>query len=287
MTAVLEAHSLRKSFPVSRDLLGRVKGWTHAVTDVSVSVACGETLGLLGESGAGKSTVGRMLLRLIEPDEGTITFKGADVRALGRKELRAWRSRARMVFQDPFLSLDPSMPVGNSVAEALKVHEGLKGADLRGRVVDLFERVGLGAEHLDRYPSEFSGGQLQRVAVARAVSTNPDAVICDEPVAALDMSIRAQVINLLRDLQEERGIALVFISHDLSLVRMIADRVAVMYRGRVVEAGDAQEVFADPGHPYTQTLLAGIPVPDPDRRHLLAAPVARGRDADDQLADPA
>ena len=284
MTAILEAYGLRKSFSVSRDIIGRTNRWEHAVKDVSVTVQRGETVALLGESGAGKSTVGRMLLRLIEPDAGTIHFNGRDIRSLNSKDLRAVRAKARMIFQDPFVSLNPRMVVGDSVGEPLILHERLRGPDRSKRVRDLFERVGLAAQDMDRYPFEFSGGQLQRIAVARAIATNPDIIVCDEPVAALDMSLRAQVINLLCDLQKERGIALLFVSHDLSLVRLLADRVAVMYRGRVVEQGDAHEVFRAPQHPYTQALFAAVPVPDPDRRFAPKLAL-RAKNGMDGLAD--
>ncbi len=266
MTAVIEAKGLTKSFPVQRNLLGRIGRWTHAVKGVSLKVGGRETLGLVGETGAGKSTVGRLLLRLIEPDAGVVRLHGVDLTALRGKDLRAVRAKARMIFQDPFSSLDPRMVVADAVGEPLTVHEGIRGSERRRRVLELFQRVGLGAHQMDRYPYEFSGGQLQRMAVARAISTNPDLIVCDEAVAALDMSIRAQVINLLRDLQEERGMAYVFITHDLSLVRLIAHRLAVMYKGRIVELGETETVFTNPRHPYTQALVEAIPLPDPDRR---------------------
>jgi oligopeptide transport system ATP-binding protein len=280
---ILRATSLKKSFPGKRNAFGRVTDWTDAVKDVSLAVHRGETYGLLGESGAGKSTVGRLLLRLIEPDAGEIVINDQDVMALSNQDLRKLRSKARMIFQDPFVSLDPSMVVGDAVAEPLIVHEELTRDEREERVLDLFERVGLGREHLDRYPSEFSGGQLQRVAVARAIATNPDLIVADEPVAALDMSIRAQVINLLRDLQQASGIAMIFISHDLSLVRLIADRVGVMYRGQIVESGVAESVFQNPQHPYTRSLLSAIPVPDPARRHEVRT--ASGLEVSDEQRD--
>jgi len=265
---VIQVAGLTKSFSAQRNSLGRTTRWVRAVKGVDLGVARGETLAVVGESGSGKSTVGRLILRLIEPDEGVILFGGEDVRKLSRRHLRSYRAKARMIFQDPYASLDPRMVVGDSVGEPLKVHQNLRGDKLHGTVQELFERVGLKPDQLDRYPYEFSGGQLQRIAVARAISTGPDLIVCDEPVAALDMSIRAQVINLLHGLQEEREIAYVFISHDLSLVRLIAHRIAVMFKGRVVEIGETSAIFAEQRHPYTQALLSAIPLPDPDRARL-------------------
>jgi oligopeptide transport system ATP-binding protein len=263
---LLEATGLAKSFPADRNLLGRTTRWTHAVRGVDLRVARGETLAVVGESGAGKSTVGRLVLRLIEPDRGQVRLDGIDVLAQGRTELRALRKRMQMVFQDPYGSLDPRMVVEDSVGEPLAVHFGLRGSDRRRRVLELLDRVGIGEHQAERYPYEFSGGQLQRIAIARALAVEPDLIVCDEPVAALDVSIRSQVINLLRELQRERGVAYVFISHDLSLVRRIAGRVAVMFQGAVVEEGETATLFANPRHPYTQALLEVIPVADPRRR---------------------
>jgi oligopeptide transport system ATP-binding protein len=220
----------------------------------------------VGESGAGKSTVGRLLLRLIEPDAGTVHLDGTDVLALRPKPLRALRKRMQMIFQDPYGSLDPRMVVEDAVGEPLTVHFGTKGEARRRKVLELLDRVGIGEHHAGRYPYEFSGGQLQRIAIARALAVEPDLIVCDEPVAALDVSIRAQVVNLLHEIRRERGVAYVFISHDLSLVRLIADRVAVMYLGSIVEEGDTATLFAEPRHPYTRALLDVIPVADPRRR---------------------
>lgn len=272
---LLEAVSLRKEFVVRRDLLGRPTLRVTAVDDVSFKLERGKTIGIVGESGAGKSTVGRMLLRLIEPDSGKVFFDGLDVTKLSHRSLRRWRRRAQMIFQDPFTSLDPKMVVGSSVAEPLIVHKGRNSRNRDERVADLFERVGMGPEQMQRYPSQFSGGQLQRIAIARAISTEPDLIVCDEPVAALDMSIRAQVLNLLRDLQDALGVSYAFISHDLSLVRVIAHDTAVMYRGRVVEIGPTDAIFARPGHPYTQALLDSVPVPDPVIQRLRSRPTRR------------
>jgi ABC-type oligopeptide transport system ATPase subunit len=265
MTAVVEVEGLGKSFPARRNLLGRVVERTDAVQGVGFTLARGETLGIVGETGAGKSTVGRMVLRLIEPDVGTVRILGQDVLALRGAELRTLRRRAQMIFQDPYSSLDPRMLVRDQVGEPVTVHEGLSGPARDARVLDLLRRVGMRADHLDRYPREFSGGQLQRIAIARALSTKPELIVCDEPVAALDVSIQAQVLNLLLDLQSERRISFLFISHDLSIVRFVAHRTIVMQRGEIVEAGPTEELFSDPTHPYTRSLVAAIPTTRPRR----------------------
>lgn len=264
---VLRVKGLAKAYVTKRNILGRPTAHFMAVNGVDLVVHRGETVAVVGESGAGKSTVGRLALRLIEPTAGGIEFDGVDLRAVPRAQLRRMRSRMRMIFQDPYSSLDPTTVVGDIVAEPLSVHTDLDAEARRAKVLDLFRRVGLDAHHLDRYPYEFSGGQLQRIAIARAIATEPDIIVCDEPVAALDMSIRAQVVNLLRDLQTERSIAYLFITHDLSLVRLIADRVIVMYQGEIVESASTEELFAAPQHAYTRALLAAVPVPDPSRRH--------------------
>ena len=263
---LLEATGLTKSFPAGRNLLGRATGWRHAVRGVDLRIARGETLAVVGESGAGKSTVGRLVLRLIEPDAGQVRLDGIDVLSLRSKPLRALRKRMQMIFQDPYGSLDPRMVVEDAVGEPLTVHFGTKGEARRRKVLELLDRVGIGEHQAERYPYEFSGGQLQRIAIARALAVEPDLIVCDEPVAALDVSIRAQVVNLLHELQRERGVAYVFVSHDLSLVRLIAQRVAVMYQGSVVEEGETAALFANPRHPYTRALLDVIPVADPRRR---------------------
>ena len=263
---LLEATGLTKSFPAGTNLLGRPTGWRHAVRGVDLRVARGETLAVVGESGAGKSTVGRLVLRLIEPDAGQVSLDGIDVLSLRAKPLRALRKRMQMIFQDPYGSLDPRMVVEDAVGEPLTVHFGTKGEARRRKVLELLDRVGIGEHQAERYPYEFSGGQLQRIAIARALAVEPDLIVCDEPVAALDVSIRAQVVNLLHELQRERGVAYVFVSHDLSLVRLIASRVAVMYQGSVVEEGETATLFANPRHPYTRALLDVIPVADPRRR---------------------
>ncbi|QHE73306.1 ABC transporter ATP-binding protein [Rhodococcus sp. WAY2] len=270
---VLGVEGIEKSYVTSRNLLGRATGRFHAVQDVDLVVRRGETVAVVGESGAGKSTLGRIALRLIDPDKGRVVFDDIDLTECSRKELRSLRARMRMIFQDPYSSLDPTMTVGDAVAEPLLVHTDLSRDERRERVLELVRRVGMDVHHLDRYPYEFSGGQLQRIAIARAIATGPDLIVCDEPVAALDTSIRAQVVNLLADLQEERGVAYLFITHDLSLVRLIADRVVVMYRGRVVEAAPTAELFECPRHPYTRALLAAVPTPDTSRRRARSSPL--------------
>jgi peptide/nickel transport system ATP-binding protein/oligopeptide transport system ATP-binding protein len=261
--SLLEASALMKTYITGRNLLGVVTARFTAVNDVSFAVEPGETLALVGESGAGKSTTGRLVLRLIQPDSGAVTFEGQNLLDLSRKEMRATRRRMQMIFQDPYSSLDPRIPIGESVGEPLLVHDGMGRNERLTRAADLLERVGIGAQALDAYPGELSGGQLQRVAIARALTVEPSLIVCDEPVAALDVSVRAQVLNLMRELQEERGLAYLFISHDLALVEVIADRVAVMKNGEIVEIGDVEAVFQTPQHPYTAELLSAIPVPLP------------------------
>ncbi|MGE0308264.1 MAG: ATP-binding cassette domain-containing protein, partial [Acidimicrobiia bacterium] len=247
MLALLRVEGLEKNFTARRNLLGRVVARVPAVQGVSFDLGAGETLALVGESGAGKSTVGRLVLRLVEPDAGSVQFEDTDVLALPRRELRRWRRRAQMIFQDPFTSLNPRMLVGEAVAEGLVLHEsGLSYDERRLSCEQVFEKVGLRSDMLERYPFEFSGGQLQRVVIARALITNPSLIVCDEPVSALDVSVRAQVVNLLRDLQSELGLAYLFIGHDLSLIRVIAHRVAVMYQGRIVESAPTDTLFRRP-----------------------------------------
>jgi len=279
VTTLVEVSGLGKSFPARRNVFGRVVERTHAVKGVDLTVNAGETLGIVGETGAGKSTVGRMVLRLVEPDTGSIRMFDQDMLALKGAELRRLRRRAQMIFQDPFSSLDPRMVIREQVGEALSVHEGHTGPERDARVLELLKRVGMREDHMDRYPREFSGGQLQRIAIARALTTEPDFIVCDEPVAALDVSIQAQVLNLLLDLQAERGIGFLFISHDLSLVRFLAHRTIVMQRGEVVEQGPTEQLFSDPQHPYTQKLVSAIPSARPRRKQARAEALARAAEA--------
>jgi oligopeptide transport system ATP-binding protein len=266
----LEATGLTKTYVIHRDILGRPTKTYEAVRGIDIKVERGKTLALVGESGAGKSTVGRLVLRLVEPDGGKVELLGTDMATLTARRLRAFRQRANMIFQDPYTSLNPRIVVGAAIAEPL-VAGGVKSRDERQiRVLDALNSVGLAPHHAERFPYEMSGGQLQRVAIARALITNPDFIVCDEPVAALDMSTQAQVINLLRDLQEARGLSYLFISHDLSLVRVLAHDVAVMRNGALVETGNAAEIFADPTEEYTRTLLDAVPIADPAKRRFRA-----------------
>jgi oligopeptide/dipeptide ABC transporter ATP-binding protein len=270
---LLVAAHLTKHFAVRQGFLGRQNGVVHAVDDVSLALRRGETLALVGESGCGKSTTGRLLLRLIEPTSGRVVFEGEDVLALGPAALRALRRRMQIVFQDPYASLNPRMTVGEILGEPLKLHR-LPGG--RARIEELLAIVGLRPEHARRYPHEFSGGQRQRIGIARALAVEPALIVCDEPVSALDVSIQAQVINLLQDLQRRFGLAYVFIAHDLAVVKHIATRVAVMYLGQIVEEAPSASLFALPRHPYTRALLSAIPVPAPGlarRREVLQGDV--------------
>jgi oligopeptide/dipeptide ABC transporter ATP-binding protein len=272
MTApLLVARDLVKHFPVRKGVFGRQVGAVKAVDGVSLLIAPGETLALVGESGCGKSTLGRLLLRLIEPSAGTIIFAGEDITHLDEQAMRVRRRDLQIVFQDPYASLNPRMTVEQIVAEPLMLHAIVPAARRRARVAELMHVVGLRPEYAQRYPHEFSGGQRQRIGIARALAAEPKLIVADEPVSALDVSVQAQVINLLEDLQARFGLALVLIAHDLAVVKHVATRVAVMYLGRIVELAPSEEIFARPRHPYTQALVAAIPRPDPTaaRRKLL------------------
>ena len=258
MTVLLELRDVVKHFPV-RDALGRRAGAVHAVDGVSLSVAEGEVLAIVGESGCGKSTLGRVMLRLIEPDSGSVRFAGEDLASLSPSALRARRRDMQIIFQDPFGSLDPRMTVAQAIAEPLRLHRLVPRAEEAARVAELLRRVGLRPENAGRWPHEFSGGQRQRIAIARALASNPRLIIGDEPVSALDVSVQAQVINLLRDLIRDLRLTFVLVSHDLGVVRHVADRVAVMYLGRIVEEGPAEDVLGAPRHPYTRALVAAMP----------------------------
>jgi oligopeptide/dipeptide ABC transporter ATP-binding protein len=260
------ARGLTKYYPIGGGLFGGGKLLIRALDGVDLHVRAGETLGVVGESGCGKSTLGRCLLRLIEPTSGEVSFDGRNVLTLGAAELRRMRRSMQIIFQDPYASLNPRMRVGAIVAEGLEVHGLASGAAKRQRVEELLQQVGLGAEHYDRYPHEFSGGQRQRIGIARALAVGPRFIVADEPVSALDLSIQAQVLNLLTDLQDQMGLAYLFISHDLRVVEHISHRVAVMYLGRIVEQAPRAVLYANPRHPYTRALLSAVPVPDPRRR---------------------
>jgi oligopeptide/dipeptide ABC transporter ATP-binding protein len=261
--AVLDVRNLKKHFPVHSGLLQRSRGMVYAVDGVSFSIREGETLGVVGESGCGKSTVGRTVLRLIEPTAGSIYVGGKDVTHLSRKELRPYRRQMQIIFQDPFSSLDPRMSAGDIVAEPLRVHGVASGKSVREKVAELFERVGLRRAQMDNFPHQFSGGQRQRIGIARALALQPKLIVGDEPVSALDVSIQAQVLNLMLDLQHEMGLAYLFISHNLAVVEHISHHIAVMYLGRVVEYTDKRTLFTQALHPYTEQLLLAVPVPDP------------------------
>ena len=261
---LLEVDRLVKHYPLRSGVLSRVTGGVRAVEDVSFSILPGETFGLVGESGCGKSTTGRLALRLLDPTSGSVKFGGEDIFSLPKERMRALRRKMQIIFQDPFASLNPRMTVGSTVAEPFHIHKVGAKKERKDLAAAALKKVGLGAEALGRYPHEFSGGQRQRIGIARAIALNPDFVVCDEPVSALDVSIQAQVINLLMDLKDEMGMSYLFISHDLSVVERICDRVAVMYLGKIVETGPVDVVYSNPIHPYTEALLSAAPHPDPD-----------------------
>ena len=264
---ILEVKNLYKHFPITKGfIMQRQVGAVKAVDGVSFSIRRGETLGLVGESGCGKTTTGRVILRLMEPTSGEASFEGRDIFKLKKEDLRLLRRDMQIIFQDPYSSLNPRMTVGDIVGEPLEIHNLARGKEKLRRVQELLEVVGLSPYHTNRYPHEFSGGQRQRIGIARALAVNPKLIICDEPVSALDVSIQAQVLNLLEELQKEFGLTYLFIAHDLSVVKHISDRIAVMYLGRIVELSETLELFENPQHPYTEALLSAVPIPDPGMR---------------------
>jgi len=263
---LLETNNLHMHFPIKKGLLSKTRSFVKAVDGVSFTLKTGETLGLVGESGCGKTTVAHSLLRLIEPTGGSVNFEGADILQLPKKELRQIRAHIQVIFQDPYASLNPRLSVGQIIAEPLKNYANQNKAKLKERVAYLMDKVGLIPEQSNRYPHQFSGGQRQRIGIARALALHPKIIVCDEPVSALDVSIQAQVINLLMALQKELGLAYIFIAHDLSVVEHISDRVAVMYLGKIVELATDYDIYHNPRHPYTQALLSAVPVADPEAR---------------------
>ena len=260
---ILEVNNLKKHFPITGGIFKRQINSVKAVDGLNFNVKRGETLGLVGESGCGKSTTGKVLLRLLDATEGEVKFEGKDIHKLDKENLRNLRKEMQMIFQDPYASLNPRMTVAEIVGEPLDIHNLAKGKEKEERVRELLDMVGLSSKFAKRYPHEFSGGQRQRIGIARALAVDPEVIVCDEPVSALDVSIQAQVINLMEDLQDELGLTYIFIAHDLSVVRHISDRVAVMYLGKIVELADKDDLYDSPKHPYTKALLSAIPVPDP------------------------
>jgi oligopeptide transport system ATP-binding protein len=265
-TPLLAVKHLKKHFPIKGGVFSKTIGYVYAVDDITFTLEKGETLGLVGESGCGKSTTGRTILRLIEPTDGAIYFEGQNITNLDKGAMRALRREMQIIFQDPYASLNPRMTVGSIIGEPLEIHKIAKGSEKEERVASLLQKVGLRAEDMRKYPHEFSGGQRQRIGIARALALNPKLIVCDEPVSALDVSIQAQVINLLEDLQAEFGLSYLFIAHNLNVVEHISNRVAVMYLGQIVELASDQELYKNPQHPYTEALLSAVPIPDPTVR---------------------
>lgn len=262
--AFVEIRNLKKYFPVKSNSLFGHSGNVKAVDDVSFSIGKGETLGLVGESGCGKTTLGRTVIKLYEPTAGNIIYNGKDIAKLTPKQMLPYRRKMQMIFQDPYASLNPRMTVGDIVGESIDIHRLMKGKERQERIQYLLQRIGLNSEHANRYPHEFSGGQRQRIGIARALAVEPEFIICDEPISALDVSIQAQVVNMLEDLQDDLNLTYLFIAHDLSMVKHISDRIGVMYLGKMMELAESNELYSHPVHPYTQALLSAIPVPDPD-----------------------
>ncbi len=266
---LLEIKNLRKSFAI-RDSLGRNTGQLVAVDNISLTLKQGETLGLVGESGCGKSTTGKLIMQLLQPDSGDVFYTGNKLNHLSATQMRPYRRKMQMIFQDPFSSLNPRMTIGSILSEPLKIHRLVPAAQIRDRVIELLEKVGLNSDHEQRYPHEFSGGQRQRVGIARAIAVEPQLIIADEPVSALDLSVQAQILNLLEDFQQEHNLSYLFIAHDLAVIEHVSDRIAVMYLGKIVELTSAKELYKNPRHPYTEALLNAVPIPDPSKPRPVA-----------------
>lgn len=263
-TPLIEVKNLKKYFPIKKGIINKKESFVKAVDDVSFTINKGETLGLVGESGCGKTTTGRTVIKLYEPTAGSIIYEGKDIAGLSSKEILPYRKKIQMIFQDPYASLDPRMTVGDIIGEAIDIHKLMNTKERNERVHYLLQRVGLNGGHSSRYPHEFSGGQRQRIGIARALAVQPNFIVCDEPISALDVSIQAQVVNMLEDLQADLGLTYLFIAHDLSMVKHISNRIGVMYLGKMVEVAKSGELYSNPLHPYTKALLSAIPVPDPD-----------------------
>lgn len=261
---LISVRNLKKYFPINKGFIKKSTSLVKAVDDVSFDIKPGETLGLVGESGCGKTTCGRTLIKLYEPTDGQIIYKGERIEKLSEKEMLAYRRKMQIIFQDPYASLDSRMTLGDIVGESIDIHNLMKGAERKERIEYLLNMVGLNSEHMNRYPHEFSGGQRQRIGIARALAVEPEFIVCDEPISALDVSIQAQVVNMLEDLQDTLGLTYLFIAHDLSMVKHISNRIGVMYLGSLVEIAESNELYTHPVHPYTTALLSAIPVPDPD-----------------------
>lgn len=277
---------LKKHYPVRRGAWGKVTGAVRAVDGVNLVIRDAETLGVVGESGCGKTTLGRLMLNLLDATSGEVYFRNHDLRRLGRAQMRLLRRRMQIVFQDPYSSLNPRMKAGRIIGEGLRIHGLASGPDLGNRVIELLELVGLPSNAAERYPHEFSGGQRQRICIARALAVEPEFIVADEPVSALDVSVQAQIVNLLQDIQRELGLTYLFIAHDLSVVKQISDRIAVMYLGKIVEIGTPELLYEDPSHPYTRALLAAVPVPDPGARRRVSGRQLLGGDVPNPAAVP-
>ncbi len=269
--SLLKIDNLKKTFTV-KDPIGRRSGQLTAVDDISFSLNKEETLGLVGESGCGKSTTGKLIMQLLRADQGQVLFNGTDLTTLSPRQMRPYRRKLQMIFQDPFSSLNPRMTVGSILSEPLQIHKLARPKAIRDRVIELLERVGLGAQHEQRYPHEFSGGQRQRIGIARALAVEPDIIIADEPVSALDLSVQAQILNLMKEIKQAHGLSYLFIAHDLAVIEHVSDRIAVMYLGKIVETCSAPELYRNPRHPYTEALLNAVPVPDPAQPRPTALP---------------